>query len=46
MGLTETAISTTGGNTVFLHLFLDALTLQPCNPTCAYTFNAPSSLLS
>ncbi|KAI0075127.1 hypothetical protein K474DRAFT_1676603 [Panus rudis PR-1116 ss-1] len=25
--------TTTGGNTVFLHLFIDALTLQPCNPT-------------
>ncbi|KAK7687007.1 hypothetical protein QCA50_009506 [Cerrena zonata] len=25
--------TTTGGNTVFLHLFLDALALQPCNPT-------------
>ncbi|KAJ7633301.1 Fungalysin metallopeptidase-domain-containing protein [Mycena rosella] len=23
----------TEGNTVFLHLFIDALTLQPCNPT-------------
>jgi extracellular elastinolytic metalloproteinase len=23
----------TGGNAVFLHLFLDALPLQPCNPT-------------
>lgn len=22
------------GNIVFLHLFLDALALQPCNPTC------------
>lgn len=27
-------IRTTGGNTVFLHLFLDAFLLQPCNPTC------------
>ncbi|KAI0641704.1 Fungalysin metallopeptidase-domain-containing protein [Trametes meyenii] len=25
--------TTTGGNTVFLHLFMDALLLQPCNPT-------------
>ncbi|KAI0797286.1 Fungalysin metallopeptidase-domain-containing protein [Irpex lacteus] len=25
--------TTTGGNTVFLHLFIDALSLQPCNPT-------------
>ena len=23
----------TAGNSVFLHLFLDALALQPCNPT-------------
>ncbi|KAI0667557.1 Fungalysin metallopeptidase-domain-containing protein [Trametes maxima] len=35
-GFSETAHTdptTTGGNTVFLHLFLDALPLQPCNPT-------------
>ncbi|TBU26936.1 Fungalysin metallopeptidase-domain-containing protein [Dichomitus squalens] len=25
--------TTTGGNTVYLHLFIDALALQPCNPT-------------
>ena len=25
------------GNIVFLHLFLDALALQPCNPTCKFT---------
>lgn len=24
----------TEGNIVFLHLFIDALALQPCNPTC------------
>ena len=24
------------GNIVWLHLFVDALGLQPCNPTCAY----------
>lgn len=24
----------TEGNVVFLHLFLDALQLQPCNPDC------------
>ncbi len=24
----------TEGNVVHLHLFLDALILQPCNPTC------------
>ncbi|OJT09257.1 Extracellular metalloproteinase mep, partial [Trametes pubescens] len=35
-GFSDTAHTdptTTGGNTVFLHLFLDALALQPCNPT-------------
>ncbi|KAI0822089.1 Fungalysin metallopeptidase-domain-containing protein [Trametes gibbosa] len=35
-GFSDTAHTdptTTGGNTVFLHLFLDALPLQPCNPT-------------
>jgi extracellular elastinolytic metalloproteinase len=26
----------TTGNAVFLHLFIDALLLQPCNPTCEY----------
>lgn len=25
--------TTTGGNTIFLHLFMDALSIQPCNPT-------------
>ncbi|KAM5541576.1 hypothetical protein V8D89_004766 [Ganoderma adspersum] len=29
----KTDPATTGGNTVFLHLFMDALALQPCNPT-------------
>lgn len=24
----------TEGNVVYLHLFIDALSLQPCNPTC------------
>ena len=28
--------STTGGNTVYLHLFIDALAIQPCNPTCEF----------
>lgn len=23
------------GNIVFMHLFIDALPLQPCNPTCS-----------
>ncbi|KAH9850436.1 Fungalysin metallopeptidase-domain-containing protein [Lenzites betulinus] len=35
-GFSDTAHTdptTTGGNTVFLHLFLDALPIQPCNPT-------------
>jgi hypothetical protein len=26
------------GNAVFLHLFLDSLLLQPCNPTCKVSF--------
>ncbi len=25
------------GNTVYMHLFVDALSLQPCNPTCKLT---------
>jgi extracellular elastinolytic metalloproteinase len=25
----------TGGNIIFLHLFMDALLLQPSEPTCA-----------
>ncbi|KAM5541594.1 hypothetical protein V8D89_004784 [Ganoderma adspersum] len=29
----KTDPTTKGGNTVFLHLFIDALALQPCNPT-------------
>ena len=37
MGLLTMSRSGTGGNTVFLHLFLDALLLQPCFPDCAYT---------
>ncbi|KAI0667554.1 Fungalysin metallopeptidase-domain-containing protein [Trametes maxima] len=35
-GFSDTAHTdptTLGGNTVFLHLFMDALLLQPCNPT-------------
>ena len=27
--------TSTAGNAVFMHLFLDSLLLQPCNPTCA-----------
>jgi extracellular elastinolytic metalloproteinase len=30
----RTTPTSTAGNAVFLHLFLDALLLQPCNPTC------------
>lgn len=26
--------ASTSGNAVWLHLFMDALQLQPCNPTC------------
>ncbi|GLB39054.1 putative peptidase M36 family protein [Lyophyllum shimeji] len=36
-GFSTTALTnpdTAEGNVVFLHLFLDALLLQPCNPTC------------
>lgn len=28
--------SGTEGNIVFLHLFIDSLALQPCNPTCKF----------
>ena len=24
------------GNVMYLHLFMDALALQPCNPTCTF----------
>jgi hypothetical protein len=34
----RTTPSGTGGNVVFLHLFIDALALQPCNPTCKLLF--------
>lgn len=30
------------GNVVFLHLFIDALALQPCNPTCTSTSSLSS----
>lgn len=26
--------SSSAGNAIYLHLFIDALALQPCNPTC------------
>ncbi|KAI1785165.1 Fungalysin metallopeptidase-domain-containing protein [Ganoderma leucocontextum] len=29
----KTDPTTTGGNAVYLHLFIDALAIQPCNPT-------------
>lgn len=31
--------ASTAGNAVYLHLFLDALLLQPCSPTCASPFS-------
>jgi extracellular elastinolytic metalloproteinase len=30
----RTTPTSTAGNAIYLHLFLDALALQPCNPTC------------
>lgn len=33
----------TEGNIVHLHLYLDALILQPCNPTCKYCLYLPLS---
>ncbi|PIL32514.1 hypothetical protein GSI_05217 [Ganoderma sinense ZZ0214-1] len=42
-GFSATAMTdptTTGGNTVFLHLFIDALAIQPCNPTFVDARNA------
>lgn len=33
------------GNVVFLHLFLDALALQPCNPTCMYLLSATEGFI-
>ena len=32
----KTGASGTEGNVVFMHLMLDALPLQPCNPTCTF----------
>jgi extracellular elastinolytic metalloproteinase len=37
--------SGTEGNIVFLHLFIDALALQPCNPTCAWWASAPMQIM-
>src|SRR6266702_4093364 len=35
------------GNIVFLHLFIDALLLQPCNPTCkAFSFSPNSACVA
>ena len=28
--------TTSEGNVIFLHLFIDSLAIQPCNPTCKY----------
>lgn len=33
----------TEGNVVYLHLFLDALPLQPCNPTRTRNYLDPAS---
>jgi hypothetical protein len=30
----KTNPASTAGNAVWLHLFIDGLALQPCNPTC------------
>ncbi len=35
--------TTKEGNVVWLHLFVDALLLQPCNPTCEVFSLAPYS---
>lgn len=37
--------SGTEGNIVFLHLFIDALAIQPCNPTCTSPPPRPAVLL-
>ncbi len=42
--------TTSEGNVVFMHLFIDSLPLQPCNPTCtsvflSYTLSRNSCLL-
>jgi extracellular elastinolytic metalloproteinase len=36
--------SGTEGNVVFLHLFIDALALQPCQPDCAFEVNKMASV--
>jgi len=33
------------GNVVFMHLFIDALALQPCNPTCMFYYWSERMLL-
>ena len=37
---TQALTNTNGpeGNVVFMHLFIDALALQPCNPTCMFYY--------
>lgn len=37
-------LSSTAGNAVFMHLFIDALALQPCNPTCTSCLLPPNGL--
>ena len=32
--LTDPTLTT--GNAVFMHLFIDSFSIQPCNPTCEY----------
>lgn len=41
-GFSDVALTnpdTQEGNVIFMHLFIDALSLQPCNPTCALSSN-------
>lgn len=49
-GFSKTALTnpdTTEGNVVYMHLLIDALLLQPCNPTCEFSwFLTDASLTS
>ena len=36
----------TEGNIVYMHLFIDALSIQPCNPTCEHEIHIRLSDLS
>lgn len=38
--------TTSEGNVVFMHLFIDSLPLQPCNPTCKHKFPTASAIPS